>query len=74
MRLVDKKVLIKSLSICLSMENQRKHLRHIMLHSLHMTCNVTFLFPLKNNSANNTANKICMVYGNGATSVQTVCS
>lgn len=43
------------------MENERKHFRHVMLHCFK-----------RGKNANDTANEICTVYGNNATSVQTV--
>lgn len=45
----------------LSLENQRKHLLHVILHCFKQC-----------NSARDTENEICTVYGSGATSVQTV--
>lgn len=44
------------------MDNQRNHLRHIMLHCF------------KKDNANDTADEICTIYGNGAITITTICN
>ena len=43
------------------MDSQKKHLRHVMLHCFK-----------KGNSAKDTADEICTVYGSGTTIIRTV--
>ncbi|CAK9820140.1 Histone-lysine N-methyltransferase SETMAR [Anthophora quadrimaculata] len=45
------------------MKSQKKHLRHVMLHCFN-----------KDNSAKDTADEICTVYGSGTTTIRTVCN
>ena len=45
------------------MNSQRKHLQHVMFYCFK-----------KGNSANDTVNEICIVYGNDATTIMTICN
>ncbi|CAK9813771.1 Histone-lysine N-methyltransferase SETMAR [Anthophora plagiata] len=54
-------LLVTQFSTPFNMDSQRKHLRHVMLH-----------YFKKGNSAKDTADEICTVYGSGATTITTV--
>jgi len=60
-RFVGDKVSFKIFSAPFNMENQKMHLRHVMLHCFK-----------KGNSAKDTADEICTVYGSGTTTIRTV--